>query len=460
MADQDNFSKYDKQFQLKILSLITTNYKNFLTDYIDCIKVDYFEIESLRWIVNKIKVYYDNYKCAPPLLYFKEQIKDEVRKDFQTILAKDVLNMYKLIENGHSELEWVFDESSTFLKNQAVKDAIINSVDMLGKGDFEGIKAIINESMNIGNGDDLGMDYFEEINDRYEQNHRDPVRTPWGVINEITNGGLGRGELGILVAGPATGKTWALCRLGSEALRMGLNVVHYTLELSKYVTGYRYDSIFTELDNSKLFYVKTEVIDTITKLKKKDNLGKLIIKQYPTKGASVTNILANIKKIQLMKWNPDMIIIDYGDLLLPSRVIKGQDNSYHTSGGIYEEIRGLASELNMAVWSASQVERNGTKEDVIEGTHIAESFKKIHIADLAISISRKKEDIPTKTARYHIIKNRNGVDKVTYEGILDPSIGKIEIFPTESTFTSKSKSSKEKNITNEMKDVYKDLFDK
>lgn len=381
-------------------------------------------------------------------------MKEETKSEFRVSLIQDIQAMYKSIDS--EDLVWVYDEASSFLKNQAIKNAIISSVDLLDKGDFNGIKTVINDALLVGDGEDLGVEYFENINERYLHNSRIPVKTPWGIINEITNGGLGAGEMGCILAGPGAGKTWALCKLGIEAMKNKLNVVHYTLELSKNVTCYRYDSIITGFDNSKLIYLKDSVVESIES--KREDMGRLVVKQFPTKGANVQNIYAHLKKIELLKFKPNLVIIDYGDLLSPSRIIKGQENSYHTSGGIYEEIRGLAVDFNVPIWTASQVERMGSKENVIDGTHIAESFKKIHISDFVMSISRKTEDTLEKTARYHIIKNRNGLDKVTYDGTLDPSIGHIEIFPTKSVFSNKVKTPQEKKVDNDMKSIFDDKF--
>jgi superfamily II RNA helicase len=153
------------------------------------------------------------------------------------------------------DLEFIKDQSINFFKNQTLKNAILESVEILeSKGDFENIKNLIDSAMRAGTERDIGHEYSEDasIDERYSEMARDTVATPWDVFNELTQGGLGGGELGVIVAPAGSGKTWILCALGAGAMKKGTKVVHYTLEVNEADAGVRYDSCFTGIANQNL----------------------------------------------------------------------------------------------------------------------------------------------------------------------------------------------------------------
>ena len=200
-----------------------------------------------------------------------------------------------------------------FCKNQTLKRAILESVDMLENKNYDGIKSIIDEAMKAGTTRDLGHDYIPSLELRLSESARITVKTPWDVINDIIDGGLGAGELGVIVAPAGIGKSWTLQALGSDVVRSGKTVVHYSLELNENYVGLRYDSIFSGVTTSNIKYHKEEVEKLISKLP-----GKLLIKYFPTKAASVQTIGAHLKQIELSGVKIDMVIVDYADILMPT----------------------------------------------------------------------------------------------------------------------------------------------
>ena len=263
-------------------------------------------------------------------------------------------------------------------------------------------------------------------------------------------GGLGAGELGVIVAPAGIGKSWTLAAMGAYGISKGLNVVHYTLELNEAYVGLRYDSIFSGVEGQNLKYHKEEVMEKLFKLD-----GNLTIKYYPTKSCTVNTLSAHLKKVITFGGKTDMILVDYADIM---RDVHKTQEMRHALGNIYEDLRGLAGELQVPIWTASQANRSALDEDVIEAGKIAESYAKEMVADFVMSLSRKIEDKISNTGRFHVIKNRFGPDGLTYPSRINTNIGKIEIFES-SSVQGKDIQHKIKNRDNQTKQILSQRYD-
>jgi replicative DNA helicase len=235
------------------------------------------------------------------------------------------------------------------------------------------------------------------------------------------DGGLGPGELGVVVAPSGVGKTWVLCALGAAAVKAGKSVVHYTLELSEHYVGQRYDTVFTGVPSADLKDNKDEVFDKIKRLP-----GKLLVKYFPPKGISTKKMQIHLEKMIAAGNRPDLIIVDYADLLLSHS--NKSDSTYGEQGGVYIELRGLGGELGLPIWTASQTNRSGIDSEIIEADKIADSYAKVMNADFIVSISRKSKDKLNNTARFHVMKNRFGPDGITFPSKMDTNKGIIEVY--------------------------------
>ena len=202
---------------------------------------------------------------------------------------------------------------------------------------------------------------------------------------------------------------------------MGLNVIHYTLELGEDYVGRRYDAYFTQIPVNRIMETphRPQVEQAVSNLS-----GQLIIKEYSPGKASISTIESHIKKCVDQEFKPDLIIIDYVDLLRSKKTNRERKDEIDD---IYVSTKGLARELNLPVWSVSQVNRAGAKDDIIEGDKAAGSYDKIMITDVAISLSRKRQDKVNGTGRFHIMKNRYGMDGMTFGAKIDTSTGHFDI---------------------------------
>jgi hypothetical protein len=168
------------------------------------------------------------------------------------------------------------------------------------------------------------------------------------------------------------------------------------------------------------------VLEKIKRLK-----GKLLIKYFPPKGISSKKIEAHLEKMIAAGNRPDLIIIDYADLLLSHS--NKSDSTYGEQGGVYIDLRGMGGELGIPIWTASQTNRSGIDSEVIEADKIADSYAKVMNADFIMSVSRKSKDKLNNTARFHIMKNRFGPDGITFPSKMDTNKGLIEVYDGNST---------------------------
>ena len=418
----DKLTDFGHTFQIKSISALMKN-QSFLEQIHDILDEKHYDSDSLKWIVKGCKKYYDEYRKCITLDVFKVKTSEVENDVLKLSIVENLKEVFRHLESP--DLDFIEDKALDFFKNQTLKNAIIQSVDIMeSKGDFEQIKRLVDDALNAGTERNIGHEYIEHIEDRYSETARTTVPTGWDVIDDLTQGGLGGGELGVIVAPAGVGKTWVLAAIGANSMKKGKHIVHYSLELNEAYVGLRYDSIFTGIANQNLKYHKDDVQTEMEKLK-----GDLVIKYYPTKSASVNTLSAHLKRITTLGTEVDMVVVDYADILKDTG---GSREVRHALGNIYEDLRGLAGEFQIPIWTASQANRSALDEDVIEATKVSESYQKIMTADFVMSLSRKVEDKIGNTGRFHVIKNRFGPDGITYPAKVYTNTGKMEIFDSSS----------------------------
>ena len=414
----DTLAKFGPSFQAKAVAAML-NSPDFLAQSFDVINPNFFELEANQWIVETTLEYFNDYKVLPTLEVFKVEMNKSVKDDtLRTSIVESLRGIFQKIKDN--DLDYIKDSFLDFAKNQTLKSAIIKSVDLLQMGQYGEIKTIIDGAMRSGQPKTVGHDWKKDIELRLMKNARDTIATGWDAIDVLIGGGLAGGELGVVIAPSGIGKSWALATIGANALKAGKKVVHYTLELNENYVGLRYDTIYTGIEPGKVPEHPDVIRELVEKIK-----GEIIIKYYPARTITSHTIQAHVQQMASLGFKPDVIIVDYADLMSATA---RTDARHQELGAIYEELRGLAGELGVPIWTASQTQRSSIQDEVIQADKIAESYAKIMTADLVISISRKLEDKVHKTGRAHVIKNRFGADGQTLPMIIDAGIGKIEIF--------------------------------
>ena len=431
----NSINQYGHDFQIKVISSLLTH-KEFLTNIHDIISTEYFENQAQKWVIQEVLRYYDKYHTTPSLDILKVELQ-KVDNDVLQLSIKEQLKQAFVASD--EDLAYVQEEFTNFCRNQQLKKALMSSVDLLKAGDFEAIRHIVDSALKAGQDKNLGHEYIKDIEERYRENSRKTLPTPWKRINDILQGGLGNGDFGLIFGSPGGGKSWSLVALGGYAVKMGYNVLHYTLELGEDYVGKRYDAFFTGINVSDIAGYKSTVEEVIPNLE-----GKLIIKEFPTGRATMSTIESHIKKVEGMGIKADLVIIDYVDLLSSGRKNRERKDEIDD---IYTSTKGLARELDIPIWSVSQVNRAGANDDIIEGDKAAGSYDKLMITDFSMSLSRKKEDKIKGTGRFHIMKNRYGQDGITFEVKANVSTGHFEVHNyntdlEEESFTPSNKSNK------------------
>jgi replicative DNA helicase len=447
----DKLSEFGYTFQIKIITCLIKN-KEFLQQINDILDDSYFENESNQFLVSTIKEYFTKYKSQPTAEVLKvkiSEIKDDVLK---TSVVSNIKDAFKYLES--QDLDFVMEQTLDFCKNKVLKNAIVDSVELLKNGKYDAIKAKIDLAMTAGAERNVGHDYVASVDDRYNQATRHILPTGWEVIDNLMDGGLGKGELGVVVAPAGIGKSFLLVNLGANVIKQGKNVLHYTLELNEAYVGLRYDSVITGIANQELKYNIDAVKETVEKIP-----GNLIVKYYPTKTAAISTIASHVERYRILGKEPDMIILDYADLLRGS----GGNKEYRLElGNIYEELRGLAGTIDVPIWTASQANRSALQENVIQADKIAESYSKIMTADFVMSLSRKIEDKVGGTGRIHVIKNRFGPDGITFPSQINTNNGSFEIYDENSVRGAELKgqmANHEEYLRKEMKKRFEELDD-
>ena len=410
-----NLNQYGTAFQIKVLSALLTH-KEFLTNIHDIISEEYWDNQAHKWIIKEILKYYDKYHTTPSMDVLKVELKKVTNEVLKVSIREQLREAY---EASAEDLEYVREEFATFCKNQQLKQALLSSVDLLKAGDYDSIKMMVENALKAGQDKNVGHEYNKDVESRYREDHRTTIPTPWDRINDLLQGGLGNGDFGLIFGNPGGGKSWSLVALGGFAVRLGFNVVHYTLELGEAYVGRRYDAFFSKIPVDKITQNRSKIEELVPELP-----GELIIKEFPTGKATINTVESHIKKISDLGVKPDLVIIDYVDLLSTRKRTTDRKGEIDD---IYISTKGLARELNIPIWSVSQVNRAGAKDDIVEGDKAAGSYDKIMITDVCISLSRKRKDKVNGTGRFHIMKNRYGMDGLTFGVKADTSTGHFDV---------------------------------
>lgn len=403
----ETFSRMGKSYQEKVVQALIQDF-NFAEQMADVIHPKYFDVKYLQDIV---KCYYDyktKYRAYPsPDVLDVMLVKNE---DADRVVATQIREYFKNISETalNGDKAFVEESSLEFCKKQSLKDGLVKAIDMMESGNYDSIQSVIKEALNRGGTRDMGHEYAEGFEQRGQKSVRKPVSTGWAPLDEAFNGGYERGTLTTFIAPTGSGKSMFLVNCGAAALEQGLSVAYVTLEMADWKIGLRFDSYYSGIeinsvpDNKE--HVKNEVIGKVK--------GRLFIKEWPTKTASVQTIRAYLQRLSATKgFVPDMLIVDYADLLRGSNGYK--DKRFELEG-IYEELRAISQEYNIIVITADQTNRSGLDMEIVTIGQIGESYAKATVCDVIMTISRRMEDKQTNSGRLFLAKSRLGQDGIVF----------------------------------------------
>ena len=384
---------FDRPFRLKILALCLD--KIWLSRYgLSIVKPEYFEQDDEENVCRAILDYYSQYHSIPT---DPEDIIVDVGPEYAELV-------YDLFETD-VDTRLAADKAIRWAREQAAKIAILDSVDDVKTGNIDKIIGRMKEVLEVGNSLLVpGIDVIQDTDKWLFDWWVDKIQTPWTHVNKILGGGLGPGELGIMLAPMNRGKSMSLINLGYGAAMIGSgkNVVHFTHEMSSKVTAKRYASriVFR-------FPTVNENLDAY-----EDRLMESALKLMPghvriveCSGVTVDDIDTRLEKLKSEGFNFDLIIDDYPDLLKPTK--RYTEKRYELSD-IYTELRALGNKYGVPVWGASQANRASLSKEIITMQDIAEDIGKAAIADVIIALCQTKDEHDMEVCRLYMAKVRDG----------------------------------------------------
>ena len=450
---QQNFSKFGKAFQEKVFQSMLTD-PTWSAQMIEVVNPDYFDLKYLEYLCDKYFTYYQKYKTFPTLTILITIIKEDLSKTKDAVLRDQIIEyLHRMKSNPDmGDLQYVKDNSLEFCNRQAFREALEQSVELIQTERYESVLNIMKEAISVGMPNTAGHDFFDDIEARFVQINRQVCPTGLDRIDaqDILRGGLGRGELGVIAANTGVGKSHFLVAMGCAAMRAGKNVIHYTFELSEHDTGKRYDSNLCDIISNEIIERKEEVISKYKKME----LGKLIIKEYPTGSASVMTLRNHIEKLTLKGFKPSLVTVDYADVMKSSRAY---DSLRHELKLIYTELRNLAVELNIPIWTASQANKDSSKSDVVGLENLGESYGKAQVADVVLSISRKPMEKSEGTGRIFVAKNRAGRDGLLFPINIDTAKSKFEILDETSMTLNEAVAQDNNSMKEKLREKWKEV---
>jgi len=418
MSEKTDFGRFGKAFQESLCQLILLD-RPFSDQISEVLDLNFLELKYLQVFVKKIFEYRQKYSVHPTTKIMITLLRVELDEENEAV-QKQIRDYFGRIFNAEVEgSEYIKNTALDFCRKQKLKEAMLRSVGLLQTASFDEISKEINDALKLGASNNYGYDYLKDFEQRFEIKSRNPISTGWKEVDAVSKGGLGKGELGVVIAPTGAGKSMVLVHLGAQAVKSGKTVIHYTLELSDTIIGTRYDSCITGVPLNDVYSFKENIYEKVSELE-----GSLIIKEYPTKSATTNSIKMHLERLKTRGIEPDMIVVDYADLLRPISNLREKRHELET---IYEQLRGLAQEAECPVWTASQTNRSGLNTEVITMESISEAFNKCFVSDFIFSVSRTADDKVANTGRMFIAKNRNGPDGIIYPMMMDTSNVKIKV---------------------------------
>ena len=361
------------------------------------IQPDFFEERSEKIIFDEIVSFITKYDSCATLEALNIEVEN--RTDLTAEEVKNISDISKELNDSPIDHQWLLDTTEKWCRDRAIYLALMESIHIADgeddKRNRDAIPSILSEALSVSFDNNIGHDYIQNSDDRYDYYHRTEDKIPFDLeyFNKITKGGLPNKTLNIALAGTGVGKSLFMCHFASSVLLQGKNVLYITLEMAEEKIAERIDANLLNTPIQNLTDLPKPMFDKKVKKISKKTQGQLIIKEYPTASAHSGHFKALLNELALKKsFKPDIIFVDYLNICASSRYRANTSiNSYSYIKAIAEELRGLAVEANVPILSATQTTRSGFASSDVDLTDTSESFGLPATADLMFALISTEE---------------------------------------------------------------------
>ncbi len=407
--------------------------ENYTRKVLPFIKVDYFKLRIEKIIFEEIEKFvnkYDNVPNTESLLIEVNNRKDINQEEYTNL--KDLVSTFA---EEKIDFDWLVDTTEKFCKDRAVHNAVLSGIQILDGKDKkqtpEALPSILSDALAVSFDTNIGHDYLENAEERFTWYHTKEKRYKFDLdyFNRITKGGVPAKTLNIALAGTGVGKSLFMCHVASNFLQEGLNVLYITLEMSEERIAERIDANLFDVTIDDLHDMPKQLYNNkVQKIQSKTH-GKLIIKEYPTASAHTGHFRALVNELGLKKsFKPDVIFIDYLNICASSRFKGGNISSYFYIKAIAEELRGLAVEKNVPIFSATQTTRTGYVSTDIGLEDTSESFGLPATADFMFALMSSEELEALGQMKVKQLKNRYNDPSVNRSFIVGVDRAKMKLY--------------------------------
>jgi replicative DNA helicase len=403
------------------------------------IKDEYFTVDEDRILFKEIRDFTLKYNKPPTFDALEIEIDN-----LANMTETQVKNARAVIENLKTDkidtnVDWLVDSTEKFCQEKAIYHAIMKSIDIMnnkngtmGKGS---IPSLLSDALGVSFDPNVGHDYLNQFDERFEYYHRVQEKIPFDLefFNKITKDGLPKKTLNIALAGTGVGKSLFMCHVAAACLTQGRNVLYITLELAEEEVAKRIDANLLNITFDDLMALPKDIYQKkLMNLRSKTD-GELIVKEYPTAGASTIHFKALLNELALKKnFKPDIIFVDYLNICMSARIKPGNNvNSYTFIKSIAEELRGLAVEYVVPVVSATQTTRSGFSNSDVELTDTSESFGLPATADFMFALIATEELTELNQIMVKQLKNRYNDPTANKRFVLGIDRAKMKLFDVE-----------------------------
>jgi len=416
----DSIEPFDVDYQNRFLNVFISDREGFTERIIDVAYPEYFDAYQKLLLDYEIK-FFNQYKEVARFSTLRDIVSEKEKGMNKEIL----LGLIEKIEKTKVEnVQYVKDSSYRYFKERSVKNCLFELVTHWKKHNYDSMKKTLEDALKAGEPKETGHNYVQDVIKRLSKDFRNPI-TALPSLDSYIGGGLSAGEMGVVLAQAGGGKSMFLVAFASNAFLAGKKVLYYTLELAEEVVGQRFDSCINQIHLKNVWDFPDVIQERAEEIFA--NGGELIVKKFNSGQASLNTLMSHIRTLETHdNFKPDIIFIDYGDLLKP---VDNFSEKRHALDSIYVGIRGMADELRIPIWNAAQTGRSGMDTDKVSLSSIAESLGNARTADVIISVGRDPDGENPTDAKIGILKNRNGQAGIFLDATFDTSKIFIDIKP-------------------------------